>query len=180
MAHSPSLNDAVSSNITLDVNQDSLCDSSTLFPDLLADGCMEDGVSMSSSTSETLHPHTAGGQDFPGHTEQDHTISSSQLDSLIPAAKTPGRSAAPSGSGLKHEPPWRFDTDSNASEDPVAAQGGAPGRAHDVTLAVGLLGLGARQVRRGTAQAGVAELFCHVFFPWKGSPERCIVHHVVE
>ncbi|XP_042879098.1 mucin-17-like isoform X2 [Penaeus japonicus] len=107
MAQSPSLNDALTANIPLDVNhsEDSLCDSSTGFPGLFS---MEgDGVSVSSSTSEdmssatpasgvntqqpqiqlqqpTQHQQVLQEQDeitidlHPRESEQDHTISSTR------------------------------------------------------------------------------------------------------
>lgn len=108
MAQSPSLNDALTANIPLDVNhsEDSLCDSSTGFPGLFS---MEgDGVSVSSSTSEdmssatpasgvntqqqpqiqlqqqTPHQQVLQEQDevtidlHPRESEQDHTISSTR------------------------------------------------------------------------------------------------------
>ncbi|XP_042226561.1 uncharacterized threonine-rich GPI-anchored glycoprotein PJ4664.02-like isoform X2 [Homarus americanus] len=102
MAQSPSLNDALTANIPLDVNhsEDSLCDSSTGFPGLFS--IEGDGVSVSSSTSEDMRTATPGGASsnqqqnlqlqeqesqeqgevtidlHPRESEQDHTITSTR------------------------------------------------------------------------------------------------------
>lgn len=102
MAQSPSLNDALTANIPLDVNhsEDSLCDSSTGFPGLFS--IEGDGVSVSSSTSEDMRSGTPGGASsnqqqhlhhqeqepqeqaeitidlHPKESEQDHTITSTR------------------------------------------------------------------------------------------------------
>ncbi|XP_053636193.1 serine-rich adhesin for platelets isoform X2 [Cherax quadricarinatus] len=101
MAQSPSLNDALTANIPLDVNhsEDSLCDSSTGFPGLFS--IEGDGVSVSSSTSEDMRSATPGGASsnqqqhlhhqeeeseeqeitidlHPRESEQDHTITSTR------------------------------------------------------------------------------------------------------
>lgn len=70
MAQSPSLNDALTANIPLDVNnsEDSLCDSSTGFPGLFS--IEGDGVSVSSSTSEDMRSASPGGGNGSNNQQQ--------------------------------------------------------------------------------------------------------------
>ncbi|XP_045603213.2 LOW QUALITY PROTEIN: serine-rich adhesin for platelets [Procambarus clarkii] len=126
MAQSPSLNDALTANIPLDVNhsEDSLCDSSTGFPGLFS--IEGDGVSVSSSTSEDMRIATPGGASsnqqqhmhhqeqesqeqevtidlHPRESEQDHTITSTRSPTQLelPVGTLSGMSShgtQPSGS----------------------------------------------------------------------------------
>ncbi|XP_050737679.1 mucin-17-like isoform X2 [Eriocheir sinensis] len=83
MAQSPSLNDALTANIPLDVNhsEDSLCDSSTGFPGLFS--IEGDGVSVSSSTSEDIGNTTAGVSSNQQHTLQQDLESQEQVEVTI-------------------------------------------------------------------------------------------------
>ncbi|KAK8389548.1 hypothetical protein O3P69_008924 [Scylla paramamosain] len=83
MAQSPSLNDALTANIPLDVNhsEDSLCDSSTGFPGLFS--IEGDGVSVSSSTSEDTGNTTAGVSNNQQHTLQQDLESQEQIEVTI-------------------------------------------------------------------------------------------------
>ena len=83
MAQSPSLNDALTANIPLDVNhsEDSLCDSSTGFPGLFS--IEGDGVSVSSSTSEDTGNNSAGVSNNQQHTLQQDLESQEQIEVTI-------------------------------------------------------------------------------------------------
>lgn len=83
MAQSPSLNDALTANIPLDVNhsEDSLCDSSTGFHGLFS--IEGDGVSVSSSTSEDIGNATAGVSSNQQHTLQQDLESQEQVEVTI-------------------------------------------------------------------------------------------------
>lgn len=83
MAQSPSLNDALTANIPLDVNhsEDSLCDSSTGFPGLFS--IEGDGVSVSSSTSEDTGNTSTGATNNQQHTLQQDLESQEQVEVTI-------------------------------------------------------------------------------------------------
>ncbi|XP_045102614.1 mucin-17-like isoform X1 [Portunus trituberculatus] len=83
MAQSPSLNDALTANIPLDVNhsEDSLCDSSTGFPGLFS--IEGDGVSVSSSTSEDTGNNTVSVSNNQQHTLQPDLESQEQIEVTI-------------------------------------------------------------------------------------------------